>query len=673
MGYTGQSTTEKSPSKSLWSFSCSRDLWSDTWLWETLATIFSGLLFILIVILLKNYDQKPVPQFAYDITLNAIISILATLSKSCLLIAVTGAISQLKWRWYENSKGRRVFDMQLFDDVSRGPWGSIIILTRAYRWPLVSIGAFVSILALAFGPLTQQVITYPSRVTLTSDPAAQPSAVSRARTYLAGDPGAAISTVWQIVEGALWDLSSDHDGLPVAHCPTGNCTWDEFESLALCSSCQNRTMDVGITGCTLTWNASVVQQTQESPRYGDYIFEFTKNCSFQLPPDFFCDVSPNFSITAEAWRSDSHPYWYASKVRYPSDIFVGSGSLGTLENVADGPENPKFMTDNGRQKLDPWNLMSFCHIQVGRESNHGVGTLSIRQATTCQLTPCVKRYSFSVQNGIPALNSLGDRYGSWYINASGIVFSNGKLYDANTGQLFRLNASAFVPSWSDVIGENGRFTNLGNMSSPSNFSSSSYTINTEDLFSLHLQRVFNGQIPVADAFADDERNSVSNSSGLRFKEQFFVRQTMLSFEFQILRLLKIGNQGGLTWAIPQVAGKVNKFLREKGGIQVPGKSYTIVAVVEVRWYWLSLPAVTWITGTGFLIMTMWICRRDDQTLWKSSSLPLLYHGFDAEDLEVINSAATEVDKVSGMESLAKSLQASFRKDPVTGQLKLTKL
>jgi cellulose synthase/poly-beta-1,6-N-acetylglucosamine synthase-like glycosyltransferase len=137
------------------------DIWSNTWLWEILSIIFSSLCFVLTLVLLKVFDQKPLPQFAYGITLNAIISILTAFSKSALLVAVAGAISQLKWRWYQNTKGRSVLDTQLFDDASRGPWGSLILLVTPHSWSLVSMGALVTILALAFDPFAQQLITYP--------------------------------------------------------------------------------------------------------------------------------------------------------------------------------------------------------------------------------------------------------------------------------------------------------------------------------------------------------------------------------------------------------------------------------------------------------------------------------------------------------------------------------
>ncbi|TGJ79372.1 hypothetical protein E0Z10_g9390 [Xylaria hypoxylon] len=186
--------------------------------------------------------------------------------------------------------------------------------------------------------------------------------------------------------------------------------------------------------------------------------------------------------------------------------------------------------------------------------------------------------------------------------------------------------------------------------------------------------MFTGHITVRDAFADDEKNQVTNSTGVQFKEQFFRRQSLDSpfLSAELLDFQQIANRGGLTWAIPQIANKLNKFLRDSGGIPVAGTSSAIVAIVEVRWQWLSLPIVTWIIGTGFFIMTVRVCR-GDQLLWKTSSLPLIYHGFDAGDLEAIGTTGTHTERVSGMESLAVNLHARFRKDSLDGQLRLSKL
>ncbi|KAI1332878.1 hypothetical protein F5Y16DRAFT_356859 [Xylariaceae sp. FL0255] len=663
--------TVNSPSESVRRL---RNLWLDTWLWEALAGVLSGTCFILIIIILKFYDQNPVPQFAYGITLNAIISILATFSKSSLLVAVAASISQLKWTWYRSSEGKSLYHMQLFDDASRGPWGSLILLSRACKWPLASIGAFASFSALSFDPSIQQIIFYSSRSGITSDRADQASNISRARTFVADAANkTAILDVQQVVTSALWGLSSDTNGQWAARCPTGNCTWDEFESLALCSRCENITLSSPIPGCSFSWEASAVNKALADIDKSEGI-NIPKSCSLRFPSEFTCNVAPKFSIYADLLKNETDRRWYATGVIFPSHIFGGEVALGVLKDVKDGPNGPTFMTEDGKQKSDPWNALSFCDVELESGSAHGSTSLYIKQATACQMTPCVKKYSFSMSRGIPTLKTLEHRNGSWYLNATGLLYSKGRLYDAASGQLFQREIE---PSWSEVVGENGRIIGLSdNAEMPFNKTLPSFSTSSSNLFPLYnIYNWLSGQMTVEDRFVVDETSIVTSSSGVHFNEQSLAAHGPASpfIDPQILNLQRITNQGGLTWAIPRIAARLTSYLREKEGIPVAGKSQAILTVVEVRWYWLIFPGFTWTIGMAFVWTTMWVCRRDSQSLWKTSSLPLIYHGLDAQDVAFVDANATETEKVSSMKRQARKLHAKFQNSSGQGHLKLEKL
>lgn len=54
--------------------------------------------------------------------------------------------------------------MEVFDEASRGPWGSLKFLWETKGTAtLPSLGAFVTILLLAFEPFAQQVVSFESR------------------------------------------------------------------------------------------------------------------------------------------------------------------------------------------------------------------------------------------------------------------------------------------------------------------------------------------------------------------------------------------------------------------------------------------------------------------------------------------------------------------------------
>jgi hypothetical protein len=83
----------------------------DTWVPETLALFISAVSIGAITLLLGWYEGTKSPEIPYGITLNAIVSILATVSRSMLIFAVSMCIGQLKWCWYHERK-RKVEDMQ---------------------------------------------------------------------------------------------------------------------------------------------------------------------------------------------------------------------------------------------------------------------------------------------------------------------------------------------------------------------------------------------------------------------------------------------------------------------------------------------------------------------------------------------------------------------------------
>lgn len=132
----------------------------DTWFWEILSTVFSALCFIAILCLLLAYDQRASPRMPQGLTLNTIISVLATASKCSLLFGVGAAIGQLKWIWFQKGS-KPLLGLQCLDDASRGPLGCFKVVGQHRGRSLVCLGAVVTILALAFDPFMQQIISYP--------------------------------------------------------------------------------------------------------------------------------------------------------------------------------------------------------------------------------------------------------------------------------------------------------------------------------------------------------------------------------------------------------------------------------------------------------------------------------------------------------------------------------
>ncbi|KAI0534816.1 hypothetical protein GGR58DRAFT_504911 [Xylaria digitata] len=125
------------------------------WLTEIAALTASTLLILSLIIVLTVYDGKTVFSW-HGVTLNAIVSILATSSKASMLLAVEELISQ--WKWILFHTPRTLWDFERIDSASRGPLGSLAVMWCCKKMSPLHIGAWVVLLSLAIDPFSQQLV-----------------------------------------------------------------------------------------------------------------------------------------------------------------------------------------------------------------------------------------------------------------------------------------------------------------------------------------------------------------------------------------------------------------------------------------------------------------------------------------------------------------------------------
>ena len=135
------------------------------WQWEFGASIFSFGCFAAVVGILARNDNRSLASwnFVFGVTLNTLIAVLSTLSRTALMVPVASCISQLKWIHLVGAS-RPLREVQVFDDASRGPWGSLELIWRLHiKTKLATWGSLITLLTLAMGPFAQQLLSYPSR------------------------------------------------------------------------------------------------------------------------------------------------------------------------------------------------------------------------------------------------------------------------------------------------------------------------------------------------------------------------------------------------------------------------------------------------------------------------------------------------------------------------------
>lgn len=106
------------------------------WMFELLACLVSLSCFAALVgVLVRSNDREQTKWFYGRLTLNGLLALLSTFMRASMMVSVAAALSQLKWNWFitKDNTARNLRDFGVFDQASRGPWGSVILLFSRFR------------------------------------------------------------------------------------------------------------------------------------------------------------------------------------------------------------------------------------------------------------------------------------------------------------------------------------------------------------------------------------------------------------------------------------------------------------------------------------------------------------------------------------------------------------
>ncbi|KAJ5193248.1 Protein of unknown function DUF3176 [Penicillium cf. viridicatum] len=214
------------------------------WLLESISSILALCLLIGIAIIFWYMDKRSLSDWRGGISLNATVSILTTACTTALMHGVSSFIGQSKWLHFKNGP-RKLTDLETFDGASRGVWGSIMLLTTV-KWNIATIGAFITILRLAFSPFAQQVVLIKQRDVISS---ADTATFGYAHNYT-------LSAQNRLSNSGIQSIPQDPDmqsaifqglyGVNTTEpftCP-GQCRWTEsYVSLGFKAECRNVTQE----------------------------------------------------------------------------------------------------------------------------------------------------------------------------------------------------------------------------------------------------------------------------------------------------------------------------------------------------------------------------------------------------------------------------------------------
>ncbi|OTA93616.1 hypothetical protein M434DRAFT_30752 [Hypoxylon sp. CO27-5] len=249
------------------------------WWWEILAIILSLACMCGLVVLLAKIDNIPLQSWWLPIAPNSLVAALITVAKASMMMSVASCIGQLKWRHF-TIHSRRLTDLQLFDNASRGPWGSAILLwSLSFRVRVLVTFCFalITIVALGMDTSAQQVLTFPLRESPLKNVSIELGVANmyNSKGFLAdttyGDDIWVPNSDLLALEAAIINGAIGPAFKPYFTCPepANRCEWNPFTTLGVCSTFADVT-DVAVPNCSPEDAGGTINCTYSFPGILDF-------------------------------------------------------------------------------------------------------------------------------------------------------------------------------------------------------------------------------------------------------------------------------------------------------------------------------------------------------------------------------------------------------------------
>ncbi|KAK8236449.1 hypothetical protein IWZ00DRAFT_557810 [Phyllosticta capitalensis] len=577
-----------------------RSRWEDFyWTIEILSCLFAAIILVALVAVLAIFNGHQQPNWPHPVSINTIIAVFTVAFKALLLKPVVEGLSQCKWLWF--SRPKELSDLELFDQATRGPWGSTCLLFDSFiksrRSYLTIFGALLTIVALAIDPLSQGIVRYFSCAKPSSDTVAQ---IPRTNNYTAvgGWWGTGSYELDAPMTVALYTglLDPPNSSTVPITCPTGNCTFPaavggaSFSSISMCSSCRDITTTI-ISEQTLKRHTLWTLRLPSGPRLEGVL------TSVQGPEPVF-NSSPVALVGTETFAFEA------------------------LMLKEDKNCESKNNTDN--------NEVCSSHDHSRQRS------FAIR----CSLEPCVKTYHANVsrsdyQESCLTTERLEPYYQSTVL-ANKTTLRNGTWEDCSpSSEATEINTFQYNKSTT------GDYT-------PSNYSHDEplwYPPDCVWVFGYNANRsilAFLGPQWLASLTLSYDGKEPSGSLWIKnlWKNGTATMSTVnASMEGLALAMTSQMRQS------PDSTEKL-RF--------VTGTVHESVTCVEVRWIWLLYPIIALFLTVVFLALAIFQGRATHQPWhndWKSSSLALLFHGLEPETREKYGAVPKQKDMIEAAEKI----------------------
>ena len=422
-----------------------------------------------------------------------------------------------------------------------------------------SLGALITVFALAIDPFTQQVASYQVEELASSQNSTLP-----VRFYFPDDLNESFKGA------AIAGLFGSGQTTFNPHCPSGNCTWAPYQSLALCSQCVDVTSLIKRTplGC---------ERYDDGYSADDYITDGYRHINYS---SCLSSLPNGLSLKGN-----------------------GSQISGTL---------PPMMLDRVGYAIVNFSLLDITDSPWAAE---------------CSLYWCVNTYTATVNNGrfAETLES------SWYNATSTLPLASMPSENVLDNSVdFKPDVIKLYNTTPPTGGAKSQ-PNLNLSVDEMDFQPNGI-LEREDFLVSSTPQILNwlGWLLSGNATSVDIPSTVVmglfhyGHGGHSLPDNSTVSIAGVQDTFDQLA------QSLSTWTRTSRQGST--FDLTMG--QAVGVTWTNGTILKVRWAWLALPCALLAGTLVFLGFTIMVTRKQQMGIWKSSSLALLFHGLEERSAEV---------------------------------------
>jgi hypothetical protein len=583
------------------------------WLFEIVSWCISAACMVAIICIYLRIKDHPLSQNESYLNWT---NVLGKVSSAALIVPTSEALGQLKWNWFHESKA--MWDFEIFDKASRGPLGALMLLFRTKGRSLAALGALLIVLLLAIDTFFQQVVTFPNEWTLHEIPGEIPYVVQYDRPYLMEFQGGWETVVYDtdllpIVQQYLYRNGSKpvpfgtsfRPDIPLS-CPTSNCTWPTYDTLAVCSQCSEVSDLLDITfACldtTVDWSTNWEGPLSKVPYPQNKVCGHFLNITADLPillSGYTVNTNSD-NIYGETLLLRTLPLTtHLTKERLYG---VGSVAFKNTRNpildalIASTTDGPESVYQNKTPTVHEC-VLSWCVQTI--ESSYDLGGYNERivssyHNTTIGPNPWIS-WEIPVEQG----------GGTWIEYKENITI---------------------IPKWID-----------SNVTKPND---TTIEYGTNIVTASMFMAVFNDFFP-----ASFSVNNVSAIPRLRFKE-FMDGPSQRYLPFSPWMA-----PNNLTRHLEKLATAMTNRVRSSGSSEMlQGEAFYSEQYVVVQWEWLIFPFLLLALSLVFLVLTIIKTSKDTSTgIWKTSAMPTLIYSLpkDAQTKLSPSSTWNDTDKSSG--------------------------